>query len=412
MNLLHVLSELHKSRIDGVDRLFKDLHNMRKSGFKELDRWASKINSRKLREIGYPVNQHLKLRRFYNWYMANNLEIVGLNNVGDPFSDQRGLLNAHEFERQLILKFSSLYGFDEENTWGMLCSSCTDGNNHGIYFGYKFLKNKTGKAPILYVSNEAHYSNARIGDLQNIETRIINTDLTGRMLPDDFERQLDTTRPCLLVYAVGSTFKGAIDDQHAINAILEKHPEVSVYRHLDAALFGGYLPFTKFAGIVNRKTNMFESIAVSGHKFFGMDAPVGLFITTRDIYDSQTQFNVTYLNDDMRMISCSRSTIDVLKFWWLMNNVTFKQWKEQAEKILENSEYLLEKLKEIGYPCWKNQYSNTILIKRPSDEILERFNLANGYDKELGGEISHIVVMQHVTRKRIDQFISKLKESL
>ena len=43
-----------------------------------------------------------------------------------------------------------------------------------------------------------------------------------------------------------------------------------------------------------------QTIAISGHKFFGIDSPSGLFLCTRDVYDNQADFNVTYLNGNMR----------------------------------------------------------------------------------------------------------------
>lgn len=124
-------------------------------------------------------------------------------------------------------------------------------NNHGIYFGANDLYNRTGKMPIVYVSDEAHYSNMRLCDLQNLEVKLIKSDPMGRMIPEELEAALDTTRPALMVYAMGSTFKGAIDDIEALNAVLAKHPEMAVYRHVDAALFGGYLPFTEHRKMVS-----------------------------------------------------------------------------------------------------------------------------------------------------------------
>ena len=75
---------------------------------------------------------------------------------------------------------------------------------------------------------------------------MIKSDPMGRMIPEELEKALDLTRPALIVYAMGSTFKGAIDDMEALNAVLAKHPNLAVYRHVDAALFGGYLPFTRY----------------------------------------------------------------------------------------------------------------------------------------------------------------------
>lgn len=69
-----------------------------------------------------------------------------VNNAGDPFD--RGAshlkLNTLEFEREVIERLGPLYGFDEDDVWGIVTFSGTDGNNHGIYFGSKYLEKKTG----------------------------------------------------------------------------------------------------------------------------------------------------------------------------------------------------------------------------------------------------------------------------
>lgn len=380
----------------------------KKSGFTELDQWAEMVKNQKYNELGFPGNQNIQLEKFYKWYIANGLECTCTNNAGDPFSPYDGL-NTLKFEKEVIEYFAPMYGFSHDDLWGIVTNSGTDGNNHGIYFGVNYFQNTIGKTPILYVSDEAHYSNMRLADLQNLEVRLIKTDNMGRMIPEELENALDTSRPCLIVFAMGSTFKGAIDDQESLNAVLAKYPEMPVYRHIDAALFGGYLPFTKYNDMVNRNVHPFNSIAISGHKFFGMDEPAGIFITTKEIYDNQDKYEIAYLNKNMKMINCSRSATDALKFWWLIKNVGKENWSKQATQMLDNTAYLKEKLQEIGWPCWANDYSNTIFFKRPSDNIVAKYDLSNNYDELFGGHISHIVVMQHVTKEKIDAFVEDLK---
>lgn len=94
-----------------------------------------------------------------------------------------------------------------------------------------------------------------------------------------------------------------------LNKVLAGHTDIAVYRHLDAALFGGYLPYTKYSDIVNRKEHIFDSISVSGHKFFGIDETSGIFLTTMDIKNAQNSYEVSYLNCSMPMINCSRSAM-------------------------------------------------------------------------------------------------------
>lgn len=379
------------------------------SGFEQLDRWASECLAERSMTLGYPGNNDIRLEEFYRWYTGNNLESMIINNAGDPFEEGDHTLSSLDFEREVIQYFAPKYGFDGNDLWGIVTMSGTDGNNHGIYFGVNYLKRKTGKMPVVYVSDEAHYSNYRLCDLQHLEVRLVKSDSMGRMVPDSLEKVLDPTRPCLIVYAMGSTFKGAIDDQKALDDVLARHEGMAVYRHVDAALFGGYLPFTEYKDLVDRRKTGFDSISVSGHKFFGIDSPCGLFITTRDVYDNQSTYDISYLNANMRMINCSRSGIEPLKFWWLMKTVGDEGWTEQAARIFENTRYLKSGLKRIGWPYWNNEYSNTVIFRRPSAKVVRKYNLACGEDAAFGGKLSHVVVMQHVTKDSIDRLIADLR---
>lgn len=379
------------------------------SGFEQLDRWASECLAERSMTLGYPGNNDIRLEEFYRWYTGNNLESMIINNAGDPFEEGDHTLSSLDFEREVIQYFAPKYGFDGNDLWGIVTMSGTDGNNHGIYFGVNYLKRKTGKMPVVYVSDEAHYSNYRLCDLQHLEVRLVKSDSMGRMVPDSLEKVLDPTRPCLIVYAMGSTFKGAIDDQKALDDVLARHEGMAVYRHVDAALFGGYLPFTEYKDLVDRRKTGFDSISVSGHKFFGIDSPCGLFITTRDVYDNQSTYDISYLNANMRMINCSRSGIEPLKFWWLMKTVGDEGWIEQAARIFENTRYLKSELKRIGWPYWNNEYSNTVIFRRPSAKVVRKYNLACGEDAAFGGKLSHVVVMQHVTKDSIDRLIADLR---
>lgn len=380
------------------------------SGFPKLDEWVETWKAGQQTYFGYPVNQQSEMRDFYEWYLGAGMEVINLNNAGDPMTDQPWNMSSQAFEREVIEHFAPYYGFKLDDVWGIVTHSGTDGNNHGIYFGANYLKNKTHMEPIVYVSDEAHYSNMRLAHLQNLDMKLIKSDAMGRMIPEELEKALDTSRPVLIVYAMGSTFKGAIDDMHALNAIIDRHTEIpAVYRHVDAALFGGYLPFTEHRQMVSHEAMRFESIAISGHKFFGIDSPSGLFLCTREVYEGQADFNVTYLNGNMRMINCSRDAVQPLKFWWIIQKVGAARWTQQAAQMLECTAYLKQELDKIGWPAWVNKCSNTVFFRRPPADIVRTYNLAQGYDENFGGELAHVVVMQHVTKEKIDKFVKALK---
>lgn len=378
------------------------------ASLERLNEFAKMVMEEKDNSFGYPGNQNVQLEDFYKWLVESGIDTSIVNNAGDPFNNTDPSLNALDFEREVIEFFAPLYGFDLNDLWGIVTFSGTDGNNHGIYFGTNYLEKKTGQKPVVYVSTEAHYSNMRLVDLQNLDLVLVPADEHGCMIPEEFEKLLVKDRPALIVFAMGTTFKGGIDNQEQINSILAKYPDIEVYRHVDAALFGGFLPYTEYKDAVNRKVHPYDSIAISGHKFFGMDEPAGLFITTKNVRDNQHEYEITYLNADMPMINCSRSAIAPLKFWWIINHVGIEGFKEQANGMLERATWLKGELDKLGWKAWIEPMSNTVYFERPPKEITEKYSLAPDYDERLGGDLSHIVVMQHVTKDGLQEFLDDL----
>lgn len=376
---------------------------------KRMNAFAREVIKRKQHAVGYPINQNLNMKDFYEWFVDSGLCNVSMNNVGNPRKES-ALMNSHAFENEVIEYFAPLFGFDPKETWGIVTHSGTDGNMHGMYFGVKYLQSKTKQLPVAYVSDQAHYSIKKLADLQNLELRIIPAAPMGQMDVVAFEKVIDLQKPALVVVAIGTTFKGAIDDHAAITAALRRANPPAVYTMLDAALFGGYLPFSPFKDIVDRRKLPYDAIAVSGHKFFGFDEPLGLFITTNEVFNSQNPFRVTYLNDAVPTITCSRSALGALKFWWQMTRNGEKEYKRQAAYILETAQYQKRKLDEMNYPAWLNPMSNTVFFRRPGDWIMKKWDLAPDYDERLGGDLAHEILMQHESRKTVDEFISDLKK--
>jgi histidine decarboxylase len=376
-----------------------------------LNVFAEDAIKRKQHAVGYPVNQDLNMKDFYAWYVDSGLCNVSMNNVGNP-RKEGSIMNTHAFENEVIDYFAPLFGFKADETWGIVTHSGTDGNMHGMYFGVKYLQAQTKQLPIVYVSEQAHYSIKKLADMMNLELRIIPTAPMGQMDVDAFEKAIDPKKPALVVVAIGTTFKGAIDDHPAIAAALGRANPPAVYTMLDAALFGGYLPFSPFKDVINRQKLPFDAIAVSGHKFFGFDEPLGLFITTKTVYSSQNPFQVPYLNDAVPTITCSRSALGALKFWWQMTRNGEKEYARQASYILEIAKYQKNKLDEMKYPAWLNPMSNTVFYKRPGEWIMKKWGLAPDHDQRLGGNLAHDILMQHESRETIDEFIIDLKQDV
>lgn len=382
-----------------------------KQSMERLCAAAGDLYARRFNQLGYPFDQESGLSEFYEWLAGTGLGGVTLINVGDPYKTDWDMLNTDEFERECVDFLAGAYGFGDDH-WGVISNGGTDGNMHGIYFGRKALAEVSDIPPVLYVSEEAHYSLKKIGDIQNIETRAIRAKEMGEMDVSDFADKLDPSRPAIVAIAIGGTFKGAIDDQKAIEEVLRAAKPVAVYRHLDVALFGGYLPFLDDPAareIVDASKTGFDSLAVSGHKFFSLNEPAGVFICRRKVLESVRGSPVPYLNGTVPTISCSRSGLDALKLFWRIKSLGAEGLRRQAGCALEMADLLLSELSKAGIRAYKNPYSNTVFFDRPSARAVKKYALACGEYAGFG-KLAHIVTMQYFTPELIRSIVSDIAE--
>lgn len=71
------------------------------SGFDQLDKWTAMCKVEHPNALGYPGNYASRLDGFYQWYTANAMENILINNAGDPFA-LSGALSSLTFEREVI----------------------------------------------------------------------------------------------------------------------------------------------------------------------------------------------------------------------------------------------------------------------------------------------------------------------
>jgi glutamate/tyrosine decarboxylase-like PLP-dependent enzyme len=392
---------------------------------------ADKAKLTKLKNLllGYPINMNTPPEEFFVW--RQQLLNVGIgtfayNNVGNPFKDSAIPYNTHDFERELILRFGKLYGIPPSNVWGFLSHSGTDSNMHGMYMGRTILKGRTGVLPKAYFTKEAHYSVQILRDLLGLETVFVETLPDGGMDPNDLRQKLaeNPSHPALVIATIGTTFKGAIDQVDPIQETLKGHPS---YLHLDAALFGGYLPFTSHAKEVlyqyasDPTTVRYDSIAVSCHKFFGFPSPAGLFITTKGHFNEFNELfsqihNPEYIHHVPGTITCSRDAVKPAEFYFFSTPSAMDKLAEDAHSMMQNAVYLMEQMQSHFshlQPTRVNDLSNTIFFRKPSDRIVKKYSLATmhleiNHEKQ---DYAHVVVMPHASRKVLTEFLTDLDKN-
>jgi histidine decarboxylase len=378
------------------------------------------------RLLGYPINMNTPPDAFFAWrseLFRAGIGAFAFNNVGNPFKASPIAYNTHDFEREVIRNFGEVFAFPAGDTWGFLSHSGTDSNMHGMYMGRTILQGRTGLLPRVYFTREAHYSVQILRDLLGLEAVIVDTLPDGGMDPENLALKLEENRdvPALIVATVGTTFKGAIDRIDAIGAKLRDR---AAFVHVDAALFGGYLPFTRHAAEVAYRTSQtaragrYDSIAVSCHKFFGFPSPAGLFVTKQSLYEEFNErfsriHNPEYIHHVPGTITCSRDAVKPAEFYYFTTPPARTRQTEDAQQMLDNAAYLLDQMRThfSQFSAERaNPLSNTVYFRSPGAAMVNKYSLATMHLDSHGKheEFAHVVVMPHVSRDILAEFLPDL----
>jgi histidine decarboxylase len=337
--------------------------------------------------LGYPCNTAYDYSEVLDYFKYN------INNVGCPYVEGTYKVNTKTIEREVLSFFAELWGFNKDNIWGYVTSAGTEGNMQGLYVGRESL----GRDAIFYTSKDSHYSLFKLARILCLNLCIIDTLETGEMDYNDFETQLtkNIDKPALINANLGTTMKGAIDNTREIYRILKKHNKMNYYLHADGALMGFVIPFIQEDIFFKRHIH---SISISGHKFLGIKLPCGIFMMEKRFL-KLVQNNIEYIGSFDCTISGSRNGHTPLFYKYIIDKKGINGFKKDINTCIELAEYLVEQIPS----AWRNQNSITVVFPKPSENLINKWQLATQDD------ISHVVVMPHVTKEKLDLFVNDYK---
>jgi histidine decarboxylase len=333
------------------------------------------------RSLGYPANlvaDFSGVAHTLAWH---------LNNVGDP--SVIGTYAMHsKVEENRVLDFFRRIWKCPSDAWGYVTHSGTEGNLQGMLDARTALGD-----PIVYVSQDAHYSIAKIARMLRMRFIVVASDLRGNMDVDDLAAAIDRSVPALVVANIGSTLKGGIDDTDAIASTL-RDASVPYRIHGDAALMGGMLPFLDERPFFRS----LDSACVSGHKYFGVPFACGVYLTKHPPRGVATE--VTGSLDST--VSGSRSGHGALFLDHIIQKKGESGFTKDALACIDTAQYLVDTV-DPSWGAWRNERSPIVVIKRPPDSIIKHWQLASQ------GPLSHVITMPHVTKRKINVLVRDLR---
>lgn len=359
-----------------------------------LDNLYQHLEERTQNFLGYPVSKD------FDYSELAKFLAFPINNLGDPFVDSTYAVDTRAMEKEVIHFFGELFRADPGNVWGYITNGGSEGNLYALY-----LARELYPKAMVYYSASTHYSVQKNMHLLNMNHIAISTYDNGEIDYSDLESTLRMNRhlPAVILANIGTTMTEARDDVKKIRSILKRLAIKDAYIHADGALSGSYSAF------IDQKPNFdfkdgVDSIAISGHKFWGSPMPCGAIIVKKNNRDRIAR-SVEYIGSVDTTITGSRNGLGPLFLWYTIKKHGIEGLRKRAQHSLAVAEYTLNQLKTVGIEAWRNENAITVVFEVPNPEIVAKYQLAceDGY--------THVICMPNVTFEQIDELIADIKAS-
>ncbi|MDH3647640.1 MAG: histidine decarboxylase [Gammaproteobacteria bacterium] len=345
-------------------------------------------------ELGYPVAFDIDYQELAPFLSH------GLNNIGDPFKHGSYKLNSHRFEREVVQFFAEMTRAPQDDWWGYVTNGSTEGNLYGLYLARETLANG-----IVYFSQDSHYSVRKNLHFLNMPNIMIRSHANGQMDYDDLRESLKVRRdvPPIIFANIGTTMKEARDDVGVIRGILDELALERHYIHSDAALCGGYAAYLEPRPSWDFADGA-DSIAISGHKFFGTPMPCGVVLARAKNVERIAR-SVAYIGSFDTTVTGSRNGLSPLALWCAIHKLGEQGIRDRIRRSLEVAEYAEVQFNKAGISAWRNPQSITVVFQTPAAPVRDKWQLASS------DGISHVICMPHISHEQIDALLADIRHA-
>lgn len=366
---------------------------MSEEEIQELDKLYCELQDASGHILGYPASLGFDFSKFFRFLK------FPVNNIGDAFSDPSyWRINTLRIEKKVVDRLARLFHAPKKDYWGYVTNGGTEGNLHGLYIARELFPKG-----VVFLSDQAHYSALKCLRILRMPYVLIKSQHSGEM-DYDFLRNAVTNHlekgPPILFVNIGTTMKGAIDDLNQIREILTDLKIVKYYIHCDAAFYGMVLPFMPHLNKPFDFRAGIDSIVISGHKMIGSPIPCGVLMTKKS-HISNIENSIEYVGIHDRTISGSRNGITPLFLWHELAYAKEEKFKDRVVDCYKKAEYAVERFNANGIPAWRNPYSLTIVLPRPSEALARRWQFP------MQGQMCCMLALPQLTYKTIDRFIQE-----
>ena len=325
-------------------------------------------------------------------------------NLGDP----ELFPGTKEIETKLISFISKLLNAPKTAT-GLIGSGGTESNITAIWL----VKNLTGKKEIV-IPTSAHFSFQKIASIMDIKLISIPLDKNYSMDISNLKKKI-TVNTAAVVGIAGSTELGTIDPIPDLSEICR---DENIFLHVDAAFGGFAIPFLKELGYdvpdFDFSLKGVSSISIDAHKMGYSAISLGaLFIRDKKWLD-KISVKTPYISGKKQAgILATRSGGPVAAAYAISKYLGIEGYKKLIERCMNTTKYTQEKIEKLGLSLIVKPTMNVLGVKLKNPSKVAQKLTEYGWKVNKMDRLSaiRIVLMPHVTKKIIDDFIPDLEKA-
>ena len=306
-------------------------------------------------------------------------------------------------ENELIRMTSNLLHGDGVS--GLTVSGGTEANITALW-----IAKRASKGSQVVYPQSAHFSFQKALDILNLEGRKIGLDDTFRVDVSEVEKNL-TDRTAAVVGIAGTTEFGTIDPIDDLAALCS-----DTFLHVDAAYGGFVIPFLRGLGYdmpsFDFEVSGVDSISVDPHKMGMATIPSGVLIMKNEGYLKKISVDSPYLTSPRQAsLSGTRCSAGAVSAYAVMKYLGREGYRRIVADCMDATRYLVSRVREMGLAPVIEPIMPIVCIKLKSPEKV--YNSLNELDWRPSitreSKCLRIVVMPHVTKEVVDEFIPDLE---
>lgn len=288
-----------------------------------------------------------------------------------------------------------------------------------IYRNYfiKEYKAKPEEIAIVYTV-DSHYSMPKAANLLGLQSIVLNVHENSReFIGDDLDKKINGVikngvKYFIVIANLSTTMFGSIDDANVLGKFFEEK-KLHFRLHVDAA-FGGFIyPFNNPDSKFSFQNKYITSFTIDAHKMLQTPYGTGIFLIRKGFMKYVKTEEAQYIPGKDYTLCGSRSGANAISIWMILRIHGSEGWKAKMLMLNDHTSGICNKLKEMNIEFFRNPFLNIIAIKNQyiSEKLANKYYLvADSYTHK--PKWWKIVVMPHVKRGTIDQFLSDLRAEL